>query len=83
MTGTLAPMGYSIGAKGQVVIPKEIRDALHIRPGQEMVFERRGEEIVVRKAKGTPLKGRFAGVGLTADLVKSRAEERDRDARRS
>ena len=83
MTATISPMGYSVGTKGQVVIPKDIRDALHIQPGQEILFERRGDEIVLRKAAAEPLKGRYAGVGLVDALAALRREERERDARRS
>lgn len=38
--------------KGQVTIPKELRDALGIGAGTEVEFERRRDTIVVRKAKG-------------------------------
>ncbi|CAN5559076.1 hypothetical protein BH10ACT7_BH10ACT7_13570 [soil metagenome] len=75
-------MGYSVGTKGQVVIPKHIRDALHIQPGQEILFEQRGDEIVLRKSAATPLKGRFAGSGLVDALAAARRDGRERDARR-
>lgn len=38
-----------VGPKGQVVIPKEIRDALGIEPGGRVEIERAGEEVRVRK----------------------------------
>jgi AbrB family looped-hinge helix DNA binding protein len=37
-----------LGPKGQAVIPKEIREMMGIRPGSEVVFEVRGDEIVVK-----------------------------------
>jgi len=37
-----------IGPKGQAVIPKEIRELMGIRPGSEVVFEVRGDEVVVK-----------------------------------
>lgn len=40
-----------IGPKGQAVIPKEIREMMGIRPGSEVVFEVRGEEVVVKPLK--------------------------------
>ena len=43
--------------KGQVTIPKELRDALGIGAGTEVVFERRKDAIVVRKAKAGPTRG--------------------------
>ena len=36
--------------KGQVTIPKDIRDALGIGAGTEVEFERRKDTIVVRKS---------------------------------
>jgi len=44
--------------KGQVTIPKEIRDALGIGAGTEVVFERRDDAIVVRKSANMPTRGR-------------------------
>jgi AbrB family looped-hinge helix DNA binding protein len=73
-------MTHTIGAKGQVVIPKQLRDALEIQPGQEVVFERRGDDVLVRKAPAakpsTPLKGRFRGLALTEALLDARREDR-------
>ncbi len=43
--------------KGQITIPKELRDALGIGGGTEVEFERRGSSIVVRKAKHGPTRG--------------------------
>lgn len=40
-----------IGPKGQVLIPKSIRDALSLQPGVEVVIEVRGEELVLTKPK--------------------------------
>jgi len=39
-----------IGPKGQVVIPKEIRDKIELREGVEVVVELRGDEVVIRRA---------------------------------
>ena len=44
--------------KGQVTIPKELRDALGIGAGTEVAFERRRDTIVVRKAKSGGHRGR-------------------------
>jgi len=40
----------SISAKGQVTIPKEIRDALQLKTGDKVIFIERDNEIVVHKA---------------------------------
>lgn len=42
--------------KGQVTIPKTLRDALGIQPGTEVSFEAQGETLIVRKL--APPKGR-------------------------
>ena len=63
--------------KGQVTIPKELRDALGIGAGTEVEFERRKDAIVVRKAKAGPGRGarlaerlrRRGDVELTTDEI--------------
>lgn len=44
--------------KGQVTIPKELRDALGIGVGTEVEFERAGNTLVVRKSRSGPSRGR-------------------------
>ncbi len=44
--------------KGQVTIPKELRDELGIGPGSEVAFRRDGDAIVVRKVSGGVTRGR-------------------------
>ena len=44
--------------KGQITIPKHIRDALGIGAGTEVEFEQHNETIVVRKVSGGPTRGR-------------------------
>ena len=41
----------NIGQKGQVVIPKQLRDAIGLKPGVEVILELRGDEIVISKPK--------------------------------
>lgn len=65
-----------VGAKGQVVIPKALRDRVHLQPGDEVDFELRGEEIVLY-ARRSPVRlgGRFAKTGMAARLLEDRARE--------
>jgi len=44
--------------KGQVTIPKDLRDALGIGAGTEVTFERADDAIVVRKVDDGPTRGR-------------------------
>jgi len=41
----------NIGPKGQIVIPKRVRDALGLKPGVDVTIEVRGEEIVISRPK--------------------------------
>ena len=42
----------SVTTKGQVTIPKEIREALGLMEGDKVVFILEGERVVVRKVSG-------------------------------
>jgi antitoxin PrlF len=63
--------------KGQVTIPKDVRDRFGIGAGTEVVFEIENDEIVVRKVAGAPTRGdqlaaRLRGRGdiaLTTDEI--------------
>ncbi len=37
-------------SKGQVTIPKKVRDKLGVHPGEEVGFEEKGEQILLKKA---------------------------------
>jgi AbrB family looped-hinge helix DNA binding protein len=41
----------NVGQKGQVVIPKQLRDAMGLKPGVEVILELRGDEIIITKPK--------------------------------
>ena len=74
-------MTHKVGPKGQVVIPKELRDEFGIEPGDEVVFWRDGDHIGVAAVHGSrPLKGRFSGRSLVDQLEGERAADRHREA---
>ncbi|MGN6257791.1 MAG: AbrB/MazE/SpoVT family DNA-binding domain-containing protein [Solirubrobacterales bacterium] len=47
-----------ITSKGQVTIPKEIRDKFGLLPGTEVEFVAEGQEVKVRKVEGGLTRGR-------------------------
>jgi AbrB family looped-hinge helix DNA binding protein len=65
-----------IGAKGQVVIPKSLRDRASLQPGDVVDFELRGKEIVlVAQPSSARLGGRFSKTGMAARLLEDRSRE--------
>lgn len=73
-------MTYKVGPKGQVVLPKAIRERLGIEPGDEVLVEQEGDHIEIRRAdEPIELLGLFADGAGTGDLLADRREERDRE----
>lgn len=69
-------MTQRIGAKGQVVIPKELRERRGLGPGVPVEFEDRDEGVLVKADTAQePLRGRYRGTGMAAQLLKDRAAE--------
>jgi AbrB family looped-hinge helix DNA binding protein len=85
-------MTYKVGLKGQVILPKAIRERVGINPGDEVTVAERGGVIQIRKALSGPaeraaivagLRGAIAGApALTAVLERDRRTEREREQRR-
>jgi AbrB family looped-hinge helix DNA binding protein len=87
----LIGMTYKVGPKGQVVIPKPIRDRLGISPGDEVVVEQDGREVRIRRhaddAKAR--RNRIQALrGISADtpglpgFEADKQEEREREQRK-
>jgi AbrB family looped-hinge helix DNA binding protein len=69
-------MTQRVGAKGQVVIPKELRDRAGLGPGAGVDFDIVDDGIVIRKADSpTSLRGRFAESGMASRLLDDRRNE--------
>lgn len=74
---TTATTARKVGAKGQVVIPKELRDATGIHPGDAVDFTYDGARIVIEVHRGArPFGGRYQRSGLAEGLLEDRARER-------
>lgn len=71
-------MTQRVGAKGQVVIPKEFRERLGLHPGSEVDFaeDEGGVRILPGGAAATKeLRGRYDRSGLAAALLEDRRRE--------
>ncbi|NEU55745.1 AbrB/MazE/SpoVT family DNA-binding domain-containing protein [Halorussus sp. MSC15.2] len=66
-----------VTSKGQVTIPKEVRERLGIRPGDEIEFEETDEGYVIKKEVEANRFEKWRGVAETDETV----EERMRDLR--
>jgi len=87
-------MTHKVGIKGQVVIPKAIRDEIGIEPGDEVAFETDGMDVRIRRAADEPqarareikaLRGIWADTldGGTEDLLAERRRERELEERKA
>ncbi len=75
-------MSVRVGERGQVVIPKAIRDEAGIHPGDRVEFEFRDGEVILaaeRHPDSRPLGGRYAGSGI--DSAALLLEDRRREPR--
>jgi AbrB family looped-hinge helix DNA binding protein len=69
-------MTQRVGAKGQVVIPKQLREQAGLGPGADVDFEAVDDGVVVRRAEHpSSLRGRFAKSGMAARLLEDRRKE--------
>ena len=78
-------MATTVTSKGQVTIPKPVRDRLGIRPGSTVEFELAPDgRVVLVKAKASRPKSRFAslrgraGRGLSTDQIMALTRGDDR-----
>ena len=69
-------MAQTIDQKGQVVVPKSIRDALGIGPGDEVVVSLSDGGALIQPVNATTsLRGIFAGSNMLELLEHDRAQE--------
>jgi len=57
----------NVGPKGQVVIPKRMRDAMGLKPGVEVTLEMRDQEILIKKPQ---VKGSYTEYFITTSSPK-------------
>jgi AbrB family looped-hinge helix DNA binding protein len=74
-----------VSSRGQLALPKEVRDQLGLGEGVYLTVRVEGDEVVLRKAvtgDWRQWEGRFKGSGLLRDLAKSRRKELTQDRKR-
>lgn len=68
-------MATTVTAKGQVTIPKPVRDMLGLKPGSKVEFRYADGNIVIERADGKKPESRFAkwrghaGPGMSTDEI--------------
>ena len=52
-----------ITSKGQITVPREVRHALGVKPGDKLVFEHNGKEVSVRPVRNKSVFAKYRGIG--------------------
>ena len=52
-----------ITSKGQITVPLKVRTALGVKEGDKLVFEQKGDEMVVRPQKRESSFAKYQGIG--------------------
>jgi len=52
-----------ITSKGQITVPRRVRHALGVKPGDSLVFEQDGAEVRVRPVKKKSAFAKYRGIG--------------------
>jgi len=77
----------TMSTKGQVLIPKELRDRAHIRPGKKVVVRGDENRVIIEAAPDNPIeagRGMFkSNPPLTRVLLDERRRDREREDRKT
>ena len=52
-----------ITSKGQITVPREVRHALGVKPGDKIVFEQNGKDVSVRPLRSKSVFAKYRGIG--------------------
>jgi AbrB family looped-hinge helix DNA binding protein len=74
----------TVSSKGQIAIPKAVRDALNLSEGAKLTIELRGQKIILSKEPAwKKLEGAAAGTDLIKAFAIYKKREREREDSRS
>jgi len=60
--------------KGQITLPKELRQKLHIQVGDTLLMDSDGEQVIFRKGKTIfDFKGVLPNLGMSIDEIREKA----------
>jgi AbrB family looped-hinge helix DNA binding protein len=63
--------------KGQITLPKEVRQKLHIQVGDTLLMDSDGEQVTFRKGKTIfDFKGVLPNLGMSIDEIREKAVAR-------
>ena len=74
-----------VSSRGQLALPKEVRDQLGLGEGVCLTVRVEGDEVILRKVvtgHWRQWEGRFKGSDLLADLARNRRRELTHDRKR-
>jgi AbrB family looped-hinge helix DNA binding protein len=70
----------TVSSKGQIAIPKAVRDQMHLSEGTKLTLEVRGHEIVLsREPAWKKLHGAAVGCDLVAAFAVHKKQERENE----
>ena len=74
----------TVSSKGQIAIPKKVRETINLHEGDKLTVEVRGQEIVLsREPAWKKLAGAAAGPDLMSTFAAFKRQEREREDSRS
>ncbi|MBN1904976.1 MAG: AbrB/MazE/SpoVT family DNA-binding domain-containing protein [Deltaproteobacteria bacterium] len=60
--------------KGQIILPKEVRQKLHIQVGDTLLMDVDAEQVIFRRVKTIfDFKGALPSMGMTIDEIREKA----------
>ena len=60
--------------KGQITLPKELRETLHIQEGDTLLLETGGDQVIIKKGKTIfDFIGSLPSLGMSIDEIREKA----------